>query len=68
MAGIDEAIMADAIQAAAKLSGITPKQGRAFISALRQCLQEAQVRHQREGRAKRGINHAFNVQQFVKRT
>jgi Arc/MetJ family transcription regulator len=60
---IERLVLDQAIRAAS-----TPAQGRAFLSALRQCLQEAQARHQREGRAKRGINHAFNVQQFVKRT
>jgi hypothetical protein len=65
---IDEAaIVSEATTAAAKLSGITPAQGRAFMSALRQCLQEAQVRHQREGRTNREVNRAFNVQQFERR-
>ena len=48
---IDEAaVMADAIQAAAKLSGITPQQGRSFLHTLRVCLAEARARHMREAR------------------
>jgi len=68
MALDEAAIVAEATTAAAKLSGISTAQARAFLSALRQCLKETQLRHQKEGRVKRGVNHAFNVQQFVKRT
>ena len=66
---IDEAaIVAEATTAAAKLSGISTAQARAFLSALRQCLKETQLRHMRDGRDNRGAtNRGFNVQKFEKR-
>jgi hypothetical protein len=57
---VDErALMAEAMKAAAQISGVPVEQGRAFMAALRQCLEECRRRHLRQARNKTtGANEA----------
>jgi hypothetical protein len=50
----ERALLAEAVRQASALSGVPEAAGKAFLAALRQCLEECRKRRLREARGQRG--------------